>query len=193
MIQMNNPEYYESDSRVSVSMGSLSDDLSPIRIVRFFKDFIDIDDEGIGRMTQQLGSSFSNGVVILSVVGPRESGKSFLLNLLLKYLRAKGKGNWLNDLTKKKEPLRGFFTKDWNISNSTDLGGVYLWPERLTVQTSYDEQTQADAKEVPVILLDTVFERNTTDEERRELMDVFLCMISSKVIINSFKTFEVFS
>jgi len=193
MVQMNNPEYYESDSRISMNMGSLNEDLSPVRIVKFFKDYIEIDDVGVGRVTQQLRSSFSDGVVILSVVGPRESGKSFLLNLLLKYLRAKGKGNWLNDLTKKKEPLRGFVTKDRNSSNSTDLGGVYLWPESLTVQTSKDEQTQTDSREVPVILLDTIFEHDTTDEERRELMDVFLCMISSKVIINSFKTFEVFS
>jgi len=175
---------------------SKEEKLTPIRIVRFFKNYFEPDPEGFPKIRDIFGENLSNQIVILSIAGPPSSGKSFFMNLLLQYLRCGCCGEWLNGFANTREPLRGFVTRD-TFPNNIDFinEGIYMWPELLTVQSSIEHKSNGNQAEViktvPVILLDSMLEITGNLAEKSKSMDVLKCMMSTKVIINSVGNFEV--
>jgi len=172
-------------------METSKEPFTPIRIVRFFKNYFEPDPEGLPKIKDIFAVNLPNQFVILSIAGPPSSGKSFFMNLLLQYLRRGGSGDWLNDFTNKREPLRGFVTRDTLTNNAEfEYEGVYMWPELLTVQSSIEAESQVNHK-VPVILLDSVLRITGNLAEKSKTFDLLKCMMSTKVIINSVGIFEV--
>jgi len=170
-------------------MEASKEELTPIRIVRFFKNYFEPDPEGLLKMKDIFGDDFPNQVVVRSISGPPGSGKIFFMILVLPYLRRGGCGEWLNDFTNKREPLRGFVTRDTFSNNMEfEFEGVYMWPELLTVQSSIEN---TGVKTVPVILLDSVLERTGNHAQKSKAVDILMSMMATKVIINCVGVFEV--
>ena len=111
-------------------------------------------------------------VVLLSVAGAFRKGKSFLLNLFVRYLSSKDKENWLGD---EDEPLVGF---RWRGGCDRETTGIILWSEIFKIKRD-------DGSEVAVMLMDT---QGAFDGESsiRECITIFALstMVSSIQIYN---------
>ncbi|CAG0898577.1 unnamed protein product [Darwinula stevensoni] len=81
-------------------------------------------------------------VVVVSIAGAARKGKSFMLSLFLRYLRAKEPKKWLKD---KHVPLNGFA---WRMSSDRVTTGIHIWNEVFTIK-------QPNGEEVCVVLMDT--------------------------------------
>jgi len=84
-------------------------------------------------------------VCIVSVAGAFRKGKSFLLNFLLRFLRAKGSKNWLRSSGDEFKSSEGF---EWEGGSKRVTTGILMWSEVFTIETS-------EGEEVAVVLLDT--------------------------------------
>ncbi|KAA0195741.1 hypothetical protein HAZT_HAZT003732 [Hyalella azteca] len=82
-------------------------------------------------------------VCVVAVAGAFRTGKSFLLNFLVKYCVNEGSPNWLGDPS---QPLEGFV---WSRGMEGQTAGIYIWSKPFTI---YDKPS---GKEVAVILMDT--------------------------------------
>ncbi|CAG0891479.1 unnamed protein product [Darwinula stevensoni] len=74
--------------------------------------------------------------------GGARRGKSFLLSLFLRYLRARGSENWLED---EDTPITGFA---WKMSSKRVTTGIHIWDEIFTLRL-------ANGEEACVLLMDT--------------------------------------
>ncbi|KAI1286282.1 Atlastin-1 [Halotydeus destructor] len=83
-----------------------------------------------------------NAISIVSIAGATRKGKSFLLNFLLRYLKANGDDNWMGD---KNSPLQGF---SWRGGSQRDTTGILLWSEPFLVKLNTGQQ-------VCMLLMDT--------------------------------------
>ncbi|KAF4529157.1 hypothetical protein B566_EDAN017980 [Ephemera danica] len=99
-------------------------------------------------------------LVVLSVVGEFRRGKSFLLNFMVRYLRAKGAEDWLE--AESQESLGGFM---WRRDADPVTLGILIWPEAFLFGDNY-----------AVVLLDT---QGTFDMNSRMELNVFLFALSS--------------
>ncbi|RWS22349.1 atlastin-3-like protein, partial [Leptotrombidium deliense] len=83
-------------------------------------------------------------VIVLSVAGDTRKGKSFLLNILLRYLySSKDNGKqWFDTSANEIISLTGF---EWSNSLKSNTDGIWIWSEPLYVK-GIDE---------PIILMDT--------------------------------------
>ncbi|KAI1287874.1 Atlastin-1 [Halotydeus destructor] len=81
-------------------------------------------------------------ICIVSIAGATRKGKSFMLNLFLRYLQSKGSPDWLND---DKRPLLGF---SWKAGSVRDTTGILLWSTPFVVKGP-------EGREVAVLLMDT--------------------------------------
>ncbi|KAI1306741.1 Atlastin-1 [Halotydeus destructor] len=81
-------------------------------------------------------------VSVISIAGAPGSGKSFLLNFLLKYLTANGAADWHGDLN---APLKGF---SWRPGYQRDTCGISMWSKPFVLKRNYGQH-------VCVLLMDT--------------------------------------
>ncbi|KAF4519052.1 hypothetical protein B566_EDAN001638, partial [Ephemera danica] len=112
-------------------------------------------------------------VVIVSVVGAYRRGKSFLLNFLLRYLKAQGSEKWLSDMESKVE---GF---SWRFDVNRVTTGIMLWPQAFIIN------------DIAVLLLDTqgTFDNVTTFQESTAIVAI-TALISSITIFNMSERIE---
>ncbi|CAK9293727.1 unnamed protein product [Gordionus sp. m RMFG-2023] len=86
-------------------------------------------------------------VVVVSIAGAFRKGKSFLLNLFLKYLNISPQnastGKWLDD--KSHEPLTGFL---WRGGSERETTGILMWSEPFI-------RKLPNGEEVVILLMDT--------------------------------------
>lgn len=111
-------------------------------------------------------------VVLISAAGLLRTGKSFLLNFFLQYLRSSRKEDWLWD---RHVAVEGF---SWRSGSERDTTGIWLWNEPFLVKRS-----QGD--EVAVLLMDT-HGMSDSDTAVQDYMKMFLfsALISSVQIYN---------
>ncbi|KAI1286189.1 Atlastin-1 [Halotydeus destructor] len=81
-------------------------------------------------------------VSIVSIAGATRKGKSFMLNLLLRYLQTNGSDHWLGA---PESPLHGF---SWRSGSRRDTTGILLWSQPAVIALP-------DGREVAVLLMDT--------------------------------------
>ncbi|KAF4514004.1 UNVERIFIED_CONTAM: hypothetical protein B566_EDAN018680, partial [Ephemera danica] len=101
-------------------------------------------------------------LVVLSVVGEFRRGKSFLLNFMVRYLRAKCSADWLE--SDGQENLEGF---TWRRDPDRVTTGILIWPEAFLVK-----------KDFAVVLLDT---QGTFDMESNMEQNSFIFALSTLV------------
>lgn len=93
-----------------------------IRIVSVNNDQIQLEEKSLEKILLK-----SRKIVPISIIGPMRTGKSFMLNYFLQYLRAQyvsyNISKWLGD---KNEPLKGFKLSA-NVDRATD--GIMMWSE----------------------------------------------------------------
>lgn len=68
-------------------------------------------------------------VMVVSVIGGIGSGNSFLLNVFLKYLKNRGKPDWMDDPN---DPVDGF---PWGCSPNGNTKGIRMWGEPFYINT----------------------------------------------------------
>ncbi|XP_069054878.1 guanylate-binding protein 3-like isoform X2 [Lepisosteus oculatus] len=109
-------------------------------------------------------------VCVVSIVGERRKGKSFLLNYLLRKLSNMDEWDRMSD----SEPLRGF---EWGSGTETMTKGVFIWSQPLFLETQEGK--------LAVFLVDT---EGSVDLSREVELSVKLCalsvFLSSHVIFN---------
>ncbi|KAH9382767.1 hypothetical protein HPB48_023326 [Haemaphysalis longicornis] len=81
-------------------------------------------------------------LVVISVAGAFRTGKSFLLNFLIRYLRNQGRDDWMGDAD---SPLEGF---SWRGGCERHTAGILVWSEVFLVTRPHGDQ-------VAVLLMDT--------------------------------------
>jgi len=79
---------------------------------------------------------------VISIAGAFRKGKSFFLNMLLRYLNSKDKDNWLYNENK---ILKGF---SWRGGSEPETKGILVWNQVF-------KTTGPDGKEVAVMIIDT--------------------------------------
>ncbi|OQR66810.1 hypothetical protein BIW11_02296, partial [Tropilaelaps mercedesae] len=82
-------------------------------------------------------------VVVVAVNGRYRTGKSFILNFFIRYLRSNRSPNWLDG--KSDDTVTGF---PWKHSRKGVTHGVLIWPELFELQLPNREK-------VAVVLIDT--------------------------------------
>ncbi|XP_074599936.1 atlastin GTPase [Brevipalpus obovatus] len=109
-------------------------------------------------------------VAVVSIAGDFRKGKSFLLNLFVRYLQKKD--NWLVD---KDEPLRGF---SWRGGHERDTSGILMWSKPFITK-------RKDGREIAILLMDTqgTFDNKTTVKENATIFAIST-MTSSIQIFN---------
>ncbi|XP_064454664.1 atlastin-3-like [Ornithodoros turicata] len=121
----------------------------------------ELDESALRRILLQDGVR-DKPVAVISVVGAMRKGKSFMLNLFLRYMQHRQGhaqcsskfADWLEDPDAQ---LKGF---SWRSGMRGDTSGILMWDKVFTVTTSEGEQ-------VAVIFMDTegVFDRGVTMQE----------------------------
>ncbi|KAH8030697.1 hypothetical protein HPB51_011484 [Rhipicephalus microplus] len=107
-------------------------------------------------------------VVVISVAGAYRQGKSFLLSFLLRYLRHKGRSDWMEDTH---APLHGF---QWRPGSVRETTGILM--------------NDPNGEEVAVLLMDTqgTFDSESTMKESTVIFS--LSMLTSSVQIYNVMT-----
>jgi len=117
-------------------------------------------------------------VCIVTVAGAFRKGKSFLLNIMLRYLESGGSEGWLED---DGVPLKGFH---WRGGSQRDTTGILMWSKVYTI-------TQPSGQEVAVVLVDTQgsFDKNSTVRDCATVFALSL-MTSSVLVYNLFNNIQ---
>lgn len=158
----------------------LKDPVKPIRIISDFNGYLTLQKDNLNSILNKLDPEIKD-VAILSIIGARKSGKSFLLNLLLKSLE--GNPNWIGPLQSKNEALTGFLWHDVASSRFLDQEqGIYMWPVPFSIVNSCDNKVQ-------ILLMDTV--KVNEDTPGYGPMEEALCLLSTHLVDNHIKNFEV--
>ncbi|KAF4530397.1 hypothetical protein B566_EDAN017175 [Ephemera danica] len=69
----------------------------------------------------------NRSVAVISIAGKLRKGKSFFLNFVLRYLKAKCDPDWISP---EAGPLTGF---EWKPSRKAVTSGITIWPEVFVV------------------------------------------------------------
>ena len=109
-------------------------------------------------------------VVVISVAGAFRKGKSFLLDMMLRYLRASDKTNWVNEPN-----ARGF---PWQGGYRRHTTGILMWSEPFPVTLPTGEQAV-------ILLMDTqgTFDNQSTVHESSTVF-ALSTLLSSLQIFN---------
>ncbi len=120
------------------------------------------------------GTKFGNDipVAMVAVIGPKGSGKSFLTNVIIQYLKQEGEGGWMSSLMTQNGFAEGFsfgsissgkfYDPKSEASCGRSTSGVYLWPEpflimktgggKVVVWVMHVHHVQGDSKENLAVL-----------------------------------------
>uniref|UniRef100_L7M063 GB1/RHD3-type G domain-containing protein n=1 Tax=Rhipicephalus pulchellus TaxID=72859 RepID=L7M063_RHIPC len=117
-------------------------------------------------------------VAVVSIMGAFRQGKSFLLNFLLRYLRSRGRPNWMGD---DDAPLTGF---SWSTTSERNTKGIHVWDEVFPVRTPAGD-------ELVVLLMDTQgsFDSRSSADETANLFALSI-LTSSIQIYNIFHNIQ---
>ena len=109
-------------------------------------------------------------VIVISVAGVFRSGKSFLLDMMLRYLKASDKSNWMDEPS-----ARGF---PWQSGRQRHTDGILIYPEPFPV-------TLPTGEEAAIVLMDTqgTFDNQTTVHESSTVFALSM-LLSSLQIFN---------
>ena len=112
----------------------------------------------------------SKPVIVISVAGVFRSGKSFLLDMMLRYLKASDKSNWINEPS-----VQGF---PWQSGRKRHTDGILMHPEPIPV-------TLPTGEEAVILLMDTqgTFDDQTTMHESSTVFALSM-LLSSLQIFN---------
>jgi len=115
-------------------------------------------------------------VCVIAVAGAFRKGKSFLLNFMLRYLRAGGKEEWIST----EDELTGF---TWRGGSERDTTGILMWSEVFPFKSK--------GKEVVVAIMDTQgsFDKNSTVRDCATIFALSL-MTSSVLVYNLFNNIQ---
>ncbi|XP_018017007.2 atlastin-1-like [Hyalella azteca] len=110
-------------------------------------------------------------VCVVAVAGAFRTGKSFLLNFLVKYCVNEGSPNWLGDPS---QPLDGFV---WSSGMEGQTAGIYIWSKPFTIYA------KSSGKKVAVILMDTQGTFDTQTSLRDSTYIFALTLLTSSVTV----------
>jgi len=115
-------------------------------------------------------------VCVIAVAGAFRKGKSFLLNFLLRYLKAGGTEDWINH----EDELSGFH---WRGGMERDTTGILMWSEVFPIKSR--------GKDVVVAIMDTQgsFDKNSTVRDTATIFALSL-MTSSVLVYNLFNNIQ---
>jgi hypothetical protein len=186
-----NFEYFEDNMNPPPPLTKMSERPTPIRIVTEcnINGHLEINEDALKLILNKSNASPSHELVILSIIGEPWSGKSFLLNMILQYLKSNCDGDWMNKLMKREQPLEGFSWHDRpNLGNHLPPpAGVYAWPEIFNIKCSEDSE-----KSVSILLLDTVKNSNANSPRGDfNTLDLLIGLISNKIVDNHSHSYEV--
>ncbi|KAF4525754.1 hypothetical protein B566_EDAN002015 [Ephemera danica] len=146
----------------------------PLQLIIEDENGFRLDEDALRTVVCQENVKHRN-LVVLSVVGEFRRGKSFLLNFMVRYLRAKGSPNWLE--YESREKLEGF---NWRRDKDRVTTGILIWPEAFIIGQH------------AVILLDT---QGTFDMDSSMKQNTFIfalsTLISSIQILNIHQRFQL--
>jgi len=116
-------------------------------------------------------------ISVVSVAGAFRKGKSFLLNFMLRYLKAGGAEDWLES----ESVLEGFH---WRGGSERDTTGILMWSEVFPVRTP-------QGKDIVIALVDTQgsFDKNSTVRDCATIFALSL-MTSSVLVYNLFNNIQ---
>uniref|UniRef100_W5LXR8 GB1/RHD3-type G domain-containing protein n=1 Tax=Lepisosteus oculatus TaxID=7918 RepID=W5LXR8_LEPOC len=142
----------------------------PIQLVKVSSDGSLLFQEDVLRQCFLRPDVGETPVCVVSIVGERRKGKSFLLNYLLRKLSNMDEWDRMSD----SEPLRGF---EWQSGSESMTKGVFIWSQPLFLETQEGK--------LAVFLVDT---EGSVDLSREMELSVKLCalsvFLSSHVIFN---------
>ncbi|CAM4567212.1 unnamed protein product [Lepidochelys olivacea] len=145
----------------------------PVQLVRLDEEEnLILDEEALSRCLEQ-GGAGDAPVCVVSIVGVKRRGKSFLLNYLLRRLQSLDArdGSWMGQ---EDEPLEGF---EWRADMQQVTKGVWAWSQPIWVPTQ--------GGKVAVLLVDT--EGSMGIERKKEnsiKLSAFSMLLSSYQILN---------
>nr|XP_048708810.1 RING finger protein 112-like [Caretta caretta] len=145
----------------------------PVQLVRLDEEEnLILDEEALSRCLEQ-GGARDAPVCVVSIVGVKRRGKSFLLNYLLRRLQSPDArdGSWMG---REDEPLEGF---EWRADMQQVTKGVWAWSQPIWVPTQ--------GGKVAVLLVDT--EGSMGIERKKEnsiKLSAFSMLLSSYQILN---------
>ncbi|CAG0902606.1 unnamed protein product [Darwinula stevensoni] len=90
----------------------------------------------MGNVQLESAANKDKPVVVISIAGKCREGKSFLMSLILRYLKCKEK--WLEDTD---TPLRGF---PWKMSCESETSGINIWSELFPITLPTGEEMFTD-------------------------------------------------
>jgi hypothetical protein len=169
----------------------MSERPTPIRIVTEcnVNGHLELNEDALELIFNKANPSTSHELVILSIIGEPWSGKSFLLNMFLQYLKSNCDGDWMNMLINREQPLEAFPWYDRpNLGNHLPPpAGVYAWPEIFHIKCSEDSE-----KSVSILLLDAVkTSNNHTPGGNFSNLDLLIGMISTQIVDNHSYSYDV--
>nr|XP_039260690.1 atlastin-2-like [Styela clava]XP_039260691.1 atlastin-2-like [Styela clava] len=119
-------------------------------------------------------------ISIISVAGQYRTGKSFLLNFFIRYLRKNGWKNcdWIGD-----ESTKVTDGIDWEKGTEAHTKGILMWPEIFVVEDC--------GNDVVVLLMDTqgLFDTDTGSDTNARILSVST-LLSSHQILNIMNRIE---
>ncbi|XP_018417424.1 PREDICTED: RING finger protein 112-like [Nanorana parkeri] len=115
-------------------------------------------------------------VYVISVVGERRTGKSFLMNYLMRVLRSLEKTNVYN-FGGENEALNGF---PWRPGPVKVTQGIWVWGKPFLLENN--------GQKMAVFLLDTEGTKNTTFHEPASVKLLVLTMMISSHLVYNVKT-----
>nr|XP_039272552.1 uncharacterized protein LOC120346791 [Styela clava] len=128
----------------------------------------------IGNLTAVLHNLKCQDLAIVSMAGAYRTGKSFMLNFFIRYLRRRGwnNKNWFGPDHMKIQD--GFEWRDGSIPHTL---GIYVWPEIFYVER--------DGEQIGVLIVDTqgLFDDRSSPDTNAKIMSIS-SLLSSHQILN---------
>ncbi|PAA49900.1 hypothetical protein BOX15_Mlig034242g1 [Macrostomum lignano] len=132
-------------------------------------------DAEVLKQMMDLDKLSSAKVAVISVTGAFRTGKSFLLNFFLRYLRALSRGDTRDWILSEDQLDDGFH---WRSGIERDTTGILIWSEPFFIR-------KPDGQEVAVLLMDTqgAFDHQSTQRDCATIFG-FSTLLSSVQIFN---------
>ncbi|XP_077966185.1 uncharacterized protein LOC120335724 isoform X1 [Styela clava] len=126
------------------------------------------------KLVEIFGSLKDKDLSIISVAGSYRTGKSFMLNFFIRYLREHGweNSNWLGSDDKKLQD--GF---DWKRGSHPHRNGINVWPEIFDVPLE-------NGKKISVMIVYTqgLFDNNNTPDTNAKIMSISTLLCSHQIL-----------
>ncbi|XP_067418811.1 RING finger protein 112-like [Emydura macquarii macquarii] len=146
----------------------------PVQLVHLDKEgALILDEEALSRWLEQ-GRMGDAPICLISIIGEKRRGKSFLMNYLLRWLRSQeaSEGSWMG---KEDEPLEGF---EWRMDTQGVTKGVWVWSQPFWVPDK--------GGKVAVLLIDT---EGSMDIERNKETSIKLSALS--MLLSSYQILNI--